>query len=68
MKFLITPDSYKGSMSAQEAAEVMESAIHKVLPEARCEILPWRTEEKERRTALECAKLEKLYSVWLRIL
>ena len=40
MKFLITPDSYKGSMSAQEAAEVMESAIHKVLPEARCEILP----------------------------
>ncbi len=40
MKFLITPDSYKGSMSAREAAEVMEEAIHKVIPQAVCEILP----------------------------
>lgn len=40
MKFLITPDSYKGSMSAREAAEVMEEAIHKVIPKAICEILP----------------------------
>ena len=27
MKFLITPDSYKGSMSAREAAEVMEEEV-----------------------------------------
>lgn len=40
MKFLITPDSYKGSMSAYEAAEVMEHAIHKIIPQATCEILP----------------------------
>ncbi len=40
MRFLITPDSYKESLSAVEAAEIIQQAIHNVLPEAECELAP----------------------------
>lgn len=40
MRFLITPDSYKESLSAIEAAEIIQQAIHKVMPTAECELAP----------------------------
>lgn len=40
MKFLLAPDSFKGSLTAKEAALAMEKAIQKILPEAETVILP----------------------------
>ena len=40
LHILICPDSFKGSLSALEACEAMQRGIHKVLPEARCDLLP----------------------------
>lgn len=40
MRFLITPDSYKESLSALEAAQVIEKAIHNIMPDAECELAP----------------------------
>ncbi|ACV75675.1 MAG: glycerate kinase [Zymomonas mobilis] len=40
MKFLLAPDSFKGSLTAKEAALAMERAIQKILPEAETVILP----------------------------
>ncbi|AFN57029.1 glycerate kinase [Zymomonas mobilis] len=40
MKFLLAPDSFKGSLTAKEAALAMERAIRKILPEAETVILP----------------------------
>ncbi|MCA1956187.1 glycerate kinase [Zymomonas sp.] len=40
MKFLLAPDSFKGSLTAKEAALAMERAIRRILPEAETVILP----------------------------
>ncbi|GAX89502.1 glycerate kinase [Effusibacillus lacus] len=34
MKFVVAPDSYKGSLTAREACEAMEKGIRKVVPDA----------------------------------
>lgn len=40
MKVICAPDSFKGSLSAEQAALVMAKAIHKVLPTAEVEVCP----------------------------
>lgn len=40
MRFLITPDSYKESLSAYEAAKVMERAVKNIMPAAECDLAP----------------------------
>ena len=40
MKIIIAPDSFKGSLSGQQAAEAMRQAIGKVFPKAECVVLP----------------------------
>lgn len=40
MKFVLAPDSFKESMTAQEAAEAMERGIKKVIPDAECIKVP----------------------------
>ena len=39
-RFVLAPDSFKESMSAQEAAQAMQRGILKALPEAHCILLP----------------------------
>ena len=41
MNILIIPDSYKGCMSSQEVAIVMESAVKKVFTAPNCKLLPF---------------------------
>ncbi|MDO4903127.1 MAG: glycerate kinase [Limosilactobacillus sp.] len=40
MKFLIAPDSFKGSLTAKEAAQAMKAGIEKVFPDADYELVP----------------------------
>lgn len=40
MKFILAPDSFKESMTAQEAADAMERGIKKVMPDAECIKVP----------------------------
>lgn len=40
MKIILSPDSFKGSLSARDAAEALERGIHRVLADAECVILP----------------------------
>lgn len=40
MKFLLAPDSFKGSLTAKEAALAMKKAIQRIWPEAETVILP----------------------------
>ncbi|MFS0788220.1 glycerate kinase [Shouchella sp. 1P09AA] len=40
MKLVIAPDSFKGSLSAVEVAEVMKRAISKALPQAEAVLVP----------------------------
>lgn len=40
MKILLAPDSFKGSLSAAEAAEAMAAGIRRAAPEAQCVRLP----------------------------
>lgn len=40
MKIIIAPDSFKGCMSARQAAEAMEHGVHHVLPDAECVLVP----------------------------
>lgn len=40
MKIVIAPDSFKGSLTAREAAQSIESGILRVLPEAECVSIP----------------------------
>ncbi len=40
MKIIIAPDSFKGSLSGQQAAEAMRQAIGRVFPKAECVVLP----------------------------
>lgn len=40
MKFLIAPDSFKGSLTAKEAALAMATGIRRVFPEAELELVP----------------------------
>lgn len=40
MKFVLAPDSFKESMSAEKAALAMEAGIRKAFPDAICEIVP----------------------------
>jgi glycerate kinase len=39
-KFVLAPDSFKGTMSSREICEIMERAIHTVLPDAEVVALP----------------------------
>ncbi len=40
MKVICAPDSFKGSLSAEQAADVMADAIHKASPTAEAEVCP----------------------------
>jgi glycerate 2-kinase len=40
MKFVLAPDSFKESMTAKKAALAMETGIRKVVPDAKCIIVP----------------------------
>lgn len=40
MKIVIAPDSFKGSLDAHTVAQCMEEGIRRVLPKARCALLP----------------------------
>ncbi len=40
LTFVLAPDSFKGSMTAQEVCDAMEKGIRKVLPEATCIKVP----------------------------
>ncbi|HET7580720.1 MAG TPA: glycerate kinase [Bacillales bacterium] len=40
MNILIAPDSFKGSVTAKEAARAMKQGIHNVKPDARVQIVP----------------------------
>ena len=40
MKFVLAPDSFKGSMTAKEAAQAMERGIKKIIPHAECVKVP----------------------------
>lgn len=40
MRILVSPDSFKGSLSSWEAAKAMERGILQIFPEARCDLLP----------------------------
>ena len=40
MKFVLAPDSFKDSLTAQEVARAMEAGIHKVFPDAHCVQIP----------------------------
>lgn len=40
MKIILSPDSFKGSLSARGVAEALERGIHKVIPDAECLIVP----------------------------
>ncbi len=40
MKFVLAPDSFKESMTAQEAAFAMERGVKKIFPDATCTLVP----------------------------
>ncbi|MBM3214883.1 glycerate kinase [Candidatus Poribacteria bacterium] len=40
MKIVIAPDSFKGSLSAQDAAEAIAQGFRRVFPDAHCETIP----------------------------
>lgn len=40
MNIIISPDSFKGTLSAKQAAHAMAEGIHSVFPEATCTLLP----------------------------
>jgi glycerate kinase len=40
MKFVVAPDSYKGSLSAAKVGSIMEAAIRSVLPDADIRVIP----------------------------
>ena len=40
MKIILSPDSFKGSLSARGVALALEKGIHKIIPEAECLIVP----------------------------
>ena len=40
MKIIIAPDSFKGSLTAQEAAVAIENGVHAVIPDADIEKIP----------------------------
>lgn len=40
MKFVIAPDSFKGSLTAKEAADAMAEGIKRVFPDAECTVIP----------------------------
>jgi glycerate 2-kinase len=40
MRFLIAPDKFKGSLSAQEVARTIEKGVKKVFPKAQTKLLP----------------------------
>ncbi|MGM9981780.1 MAG: glycerate kinase, partial [Limosilactobacillus sp.] len=40
MKFVIAPDSFKGSLTAKEAANAMATGIRRVFPDADYRLVP----------------------------
>ena len=40
MKFVIAPDSFKGSLTAQEAAQAIATGLRRVFPNATYELVP----------------------------
>ena len=47
MKIIIAPDSFKGSLSAIEVADIIGKEIKKVLPKVRIEKFPLHQERME---------------------
>ena len=41
MKILLIPDSFKGSMTAEEVALIMKNSIKKVFPASSCKVMPF---------------------------
>ena len=41
MKVLLIPDSFKGSMSAEQVAHIMKTCVKKVFPESNCLSMPF---------------------------
>ena len=46
LTFVLAPDSFKGSMTAQEVCDAMEKGIRKVLTEVTCIKVPMADGEK----------------------
>ena len=74
MKFLICPDSFKGTLTAIEAAQAMKEAVDDVIPTARYVLLPVgdggegtadavvaSLEGREKITAVECDTVDPLH-------
>lgn len=40
LKIIIAPDSFKGSLTALEAAEAIAAGVHSALPDAECVLIP----------------------------
>ena len=55
MKVLFAPDSFKGSLSAPDAAEAMAQGVRRVFPNADCILLPIADGGEGTRTALVTA-------------
>jgi glycerate kinase len=41
VEILIIPDSFKGSLSAKEVAQLMEHTVKAVFPESKCTSMPF---------------------------
>ena len=41
MKILLIPDSFKGTMTAEEVAFIMKKAVKKVFPASSCKVMPF---------------------------
>lgn len=48
MKFVIAPDSFKGSLTAQEAAQAIATGLRRVFPNATYELVPMADGGEER--------------------
>ena len=46
MKVLLIPDSFKGSMSAEQVAHIMKTCVKKVFPESNCLSMPFSDGER----------------------
>ena len=40
MKIVCAPDSFKGSMTAMQAARALADGVRAVVPDAQCEVVP----------------------------
>ncbi|HLR20865.1 MAG TPA: glycerate kinase, partial [Tissierellaceae bacterium] len=63
MRFVLAPDSFKESMTAQEVADAMERGIKKVIPEASCIKVPMADGGEGTAQSLIDATSGKMYKV-----